>query len=139
MKVIIAGSRHINDRDLVFSVIAEMLRSSQITATEIVSGGASGVDQLGEEWAKQNNIPVKVFLAAWKDWAGLPKEKVLLREGVQGQYNALAGFNRNSEMAKYGESLLAIWDGKSHGTRHMIERMRMVGKPVTVFTVEGQQ
>ena len=46
MKVIIAGSRSITDATIVEKAINE----SGITITEMVCGGASGVDTLGEEW-----------------------------------------------------------------------------------------
>lgn len=43
-----------------------------------------------------------------------------------------AAFVRNNEMAFFADALLAIWDGKSPGTRHMINAMRELGKPVKV-------
>jgi len=83
--------------------------------TEIISGGAPGIDRLGELYAGANRIPCKVFSA---DWVA---------------YGRAAGPRRNLEMAKYGDALLAIWDGKSPGTRNMIETMTRAQKPTRVF------
>ena len=46
-----------------------------------------------------------------------------------------AGIIRNIEMGKYADRLLAVWDGESHGTKQMIDWMRLYGKPVTVITM----
>jgi len=74
--------------------------------TEVVSGGAQGVDRLGEEWAKLNSIPVKVYPADWE------------------RHGKAAGPIRNAEMSIYAGGLIAFWDGVSKGTAHMIDMMR---------------
>ena len=61
-------------------------------ATGIVSGGARGVDKLGEQIADEQHIPVTKFLADWDN------------------YGKGAGFIRNEEMAKYADELLAVWN-----------------------------
>ena len=114
MKVIIAGSRGITDYDTVWRAIKE----SKFTITEVVSGGANGVDKLGEKYAVRNDIPLKVFLADWK------KKK------------ASAGIIRNAEMAKYADALIAVWDGKSPGTKNMIEVAERKGLKVYVWKTQ---
>lgn len=99
MKTIVAGSRSIKDYNIVKSAIA----SCNWNITEVVCGTAPGVDKLGEKWAKENNIPIKYFPA---DWGG--------------PYKLKAGIVRNLEMANYADALIAIWDGESKGTKHMI-------------------
>ena len=101
MKLIIAGSRNIIDKEKVFNIIKENTKEWSIT--EIVSGNARGIDRIGEEYAKKNNILIKYFPAEWD------------------RYGRSAGYIRNAEMAKYADGLLAIWDGESKGTKHMIE------------------
>ena len=98
MKTIIAGSRNITD----FSTVCEAIDESGFQVTEVVSGKARGVDTLGEKWAKVVGVPVKEFPADWDT------------------HGRAAGYIRNKEMAKYGDRLVAIWDGKSSGTKHMI-------------------
>jgi hypothetical protein len=53
-----------------------------------------------------------------------------------GIYKRSAGIIRNIEMAKYAHALLALWDGKSKGTEHMILEMHRQGKPVHVYLVK---
>ena len=98
MRVIIAGSRFITKYDLVVDAVKE----SGFNITEVVCGASNGVDSLGERYAKENGIKLSYFYA---DWKGLGKR---------------AGNARNEQMGNYGEALIAVWDGKSPGTKHMI-------------------
>lgn len=116
MKVIIAGSRTIND----IKLITKAIEASQFDITEVVCGDAKGVDLLGSSWAHLNDIPVKHFPA---DWSNIKVKGAQIRENKYGKYNAKAGIMRNEEMAKYAGKnggLIAIWDGKSTGTANMI-------------------
>lgn len=101
MKVIIAGSRTITDPQ----VVADAVRKSGFQVTEVVSGCARGVDLLGSQWAAHNGIPWKAFPADWE------------------KHGKKAGYLRNVEMANYAEALIAVWDGESRGTKHMIDIM----------------
>lgn len=112
MKTIIAGSRSIMSYEKVAGIIDTYHEIKKIT--EVVSGGAQGVDTLGEVWAERNGIPVKQFLAEWD------------------VYGRSAGYRRNEEMGNYADYLLAIWDGNSRGTKHMIDYMKERGKPYSV-------
>ena len=107
MKVIIAGSRNIND----YKLIVDTIQSSGYTITEVVSGTAVGPDQLGERWARANNTPIKEMPADW------------IRHGNS------AGPQRNRAMAEYADAAIIIWDGQSRGTRNMIENMIRRKKP----------
>jgi len=113
MKTIIAGSRDIDDYDAIKTAVV----NSGYVITEVVSGKAKGVDKLGEKWATDNNVPVKEFPAYWNT------------------YGKTAGFRRNNEMAKYADALVAVWDGRSKGTRHMIETATREGLRVYVQVV----
>ena len=48
-------------------------------------------------------------------------------------YPRIAGFLRNNDMLSIATHLIAFWDGKSSGTKHMIEIAQMKGIPVWVF------
>lgn len=122
MKCIIAGSRTITDHIHIASAI---LISGWINdITEVVCGMARDVDLLGKQWADALKIPVKEMPAIW-------------REEVQGAYDPQAGYRRNIEMAKYADALIAVWDGQSDGTRHMIAVMRSLRKPVYIYVPDG--
>lgn len=108
MKTIIAGGRHyqFNDTD------REFLDTLEIT--EVVCGGATGADEGGRLWAISRGIPVKMFPADWKN------------------HGKAAGPIRNREMAEYCEQLVAFWDGKSRGTKNMIETAKRLGLRVFI-------
>ena len=114
MKVIIAGSRNIATPD----ALRDALADSGFDVSEVVSGGARGVDQLGEWWAAHEGLPVKVFKADWK------------------KHGRAAGPIRNRQMAEYADALLAIWDGESPGTKNMIEEAQKRGLKVHVHNSE---
>lgn len=116
MRVIIAGSRSIKEMD----VLKEAIRLSNYEITEVVSGGAGGVDSLGEEWALNNRIPCKAFPV----------------EGFEWEWSKKAGLDRNVRMAHYADALIAVWDGVSSGTKHMIDTMRALGKLVYVYVYD---
>ncbi len=99
MKTIIAGSRNITQLKIVESTIIR----SGFNISTVICGGAKGVDLLGEKWAKQHNILIEYYLANWN------------------KFGKKAGYLRNEEMAKNADSLIAIWDGISKGTEHMIK------------------
>lgn len=113
MKVIIAGSRNFRDYDTLRRVCTEYFM--ELNIIEIVSGNAIGADRLGEQFAFDIRIPVKKFPA---DWNG---------------YGPSAGVIRNCEMADYADILIAFWDGKSPGTKHMIKTAREKGLKVEVY------
>jgi len=85
--------------------------------TVVISGRARGADTLGEEWAKANNVPREVYPANWD------------------LYGKSAGFIRNKQMAEVAEALIALWDGSSKGTSHMINIARAKGIRVYIHYV----
>jgi len=110
MKVIIAGSRSINTMTTVERAIEE----SGFSLAEIISGSARGVDALAEQFAEKHGIPCKIVPAEWE------------------QYGRPAGLIRNAQMAAYADALIAIWDGQSVGTAHMIQAARKEGLRIHV-------
>lgn len=121
MKIIVAGSRNILDKKLIdkelFNFQAVLTDDKSCDNLEIVSGCARGPDSIGLELAKEYGWKTKEFPADWDK---------------HGKY---AGFKRNIEMAEYSNALLAFWDFKSRGTRHMIEQAINRGLIVKVVRV----
>jgi len=109
--MIIAGSRSIND----YPRIVKILEKHKHEITEIVCGLAAGVDNLGKRYSEINKIPLKVFPAEWE------------------KHGKSAGYKRNLQMAEYADALIAVWDGKSKGTKHMIDIMQKKLKPVFIY------
>ena len=117
MKLIIAGSRTIED----YKVLLKAINHFKLTdIREIVSGVARGADLLGEQYGEENGIHVEQFHAKWK------------------AYGKSAGFRRNKQMGHYGDALLALWDGKSKGTAHMVNIMNEYKKPVWIYRIDGK-
>lgn len=114
MKLIVAGSRSITDYNLVKHSIETLIKDQNLTISTIISGTARGVDSLGERWAREHNIPISRFPAKWKEL---------------GKY---AGIKRNEEMVENADMLLACWDLKSSGTKHIISYASKVNIPVFV-------
>ncbi|HIZ54736.1 MAG TPA: DUF2493 domain-containing protein [Firmicutes bacterium] len=104
MKVAVIGSRslHIN--------IAPFLPPE---TTMLISGGASGIDRQAEICARANHIPIRVFLPDYRRYP--PKIAPLLR---------------NQQIVAACDLVLAIWDGRSRGTKYTIEYAQKIGKPV---------
>lgn len=98
MKTIISGSRGITD----IAIVREAVKKSGFEISQVLSGTARGVDRLGERWAEENGVPVRKCPADWS------------------KHGKRAGILRNVFMAEEADALIAIWDGKSRGTGHMI-------------------
>lgn len=116
MKVIIAGGRDFNDEYFMFTTLHDLWNNHiEIKDVEIVSGGAYGADFLAEKYAKENGYKLKVIKANWNE------------------FGKSAGPIRNSQMADYADALIAFWDGKSKGTKNMIETAKKKGLKVKIF------
>lgn len=113
MKTIIAGCRDFTDIHLLKKQL-DYYREHTNSITEIVSGGATGADAMGEAYALLNGIPIKGFPANWS------------------KHGKAAGPIRNKEMAEYADCLIAFWDGKSRGTKNMIDTMNKLKKPTYI-------
>ena len=108
-KVVIAGTRRFRNYELLLQVIQDSL----IPITEVVSGAEpSGVDALGERYARENNLPLSQAPADWD------------------KYGKAAGFIRNKEMAEYADAAIVICVNSSPGSMDMIRQMKALGKQV---------
>lgn len=115
MKCIIAGSRTIDE----YETVKQAILDSQFQIEMVISGGARGVDQFGERWAKENGIPVQQFLPDWR------------------KYGKAAGCIRNQTMAEFtgkeGGLVVLIRD-QSKGSTHMLNIAKKIG--MQIFIVE---
>lgn len=102
-KIIIAGGRDFNDYELLKEKCSYYLKDKGKEVT-IISGTAKGADTLGEKFASEMGYEIERHPADWD------------------KYGKRAGYLRNEEMAKSdADALIAFWDGKSKGTKHMID------------------
>lgn len=127
LRIIIAGSRDFDDYGLLLETINGYFCDMNYTdiidfpkQVKFISGTARGADKLGEQAAHIYGYEVIRFPA---DWDGLGKR---------------AGYVRNAEMAKFAVAdgnygvLIAFWDGKSKGTKHMIDLAEKYGLEVHI-------
>ena len=115
MKIVIAGSRSFHD----YQLLCQTLAPERHRITQVITGGARGADQLGYRWAWKHAVRHQCFRADWE------------------RFGKAAGVRRNHQMAQAGDMLLAFWDGRSAGTRHMISCMEQLSKPVVVVRVDA--
>jgi len=105
MKTIIAGSRQIEDTEALAKTIAD----AGWDIEQVVSGTCRGVDVMGEEWGKSNDVDVRQFPADWLT------------------HGRIAGELRNRDMANYADGLILLWDGKSPGASCMLREANKAG------------
>lgn len=108
MKVAVIGSRSITSYPL------EKVIPSDVT--EIISGGARGVDALAREYALAHGIPLTEIRP---DYA---------------RYGKSAPLRRNEEIVARADLVIALWDGQSSGTAHVINQCKKIGKPFSLIT-----
>jgi hypothetical protein len=115
-KVIVAGSRGFSDYTLLRAKLDALLagKLADGATVTIVSGGARGADTLGERYAEERGLTCLVMPADWD------------------RHGRSAGYKRNEEMANVANALVAFWDGRSPGTKHMIDIARQRGLAVRV-------
>ena len=107
MKVAVIGSRELEIKDFSQYLPPEV--------NEIVSGGARGIDLCAREYCKQHNIKLKEFLPDYK------------------KYGRSAPLRRNIRIIEYSDLVLAFWDGKSRGTKFVIDNCKKMGIPIMVY------
>ena len=114
LSTIVAGDRNFTDYAFVEECLLE-IQSEDWEFSEIVSGGARGVDFLGEQFAREHGIEVRVFEAQWE------------------RYGRGAGPIRNDEMAQHAQALVAFPSPGSKGTKSMIAIAKGKGLLVKVI------
>ena len=111
-RIIVAGGRDFNDKFLMALALERRIASGD----EIVNGMCkTGADNLARQYAIHYNHPVKEFPPDWD------------------RFKTAAGPMRNRQMAEYGNVLIAFWDGKSRGTKGMIDLALKNGCEVHVY------
>ncbi len=107
MKIAVIGSRSITE--------ANLTRFIPDYATEIISGGAKGVDTLAREYALANNLKLTEILPDYK------------------KYGRYAPLKRNITIVTNANLVIAFWDGKSRGTKFVIDTCENNFIPILVL------
>jgi predicted Rossmann fold nucleotide-binding protein DprA/Smf involved in DNA uptake len=113
LKVIVAGGRDFEN----YNLLAEKLDIlfSKTADVVIVSGMAKGVDSLAVKYAEENKLRVSEFPANWN------------------KFGNASGFRRNVEIARFADACVCFWDGKSAGTKHMIDTAKRMNLKLRVI------
>lgn len=119
-RVIVAGSRNLDDYALVCKTLDPIFAPLPKDDTVILSGTARGADTLGERYASEHGYTVVRYPADWDT------------------HGRRAGIIRNEQMALDATHLVAFWDSISKGTRHMIAAASGRGIDVWVIRFEAQ-
>lgn len=122
LRVVVAGSRTFNNYAIVEKTLNKFIKEHPNNRITIVSGTARGADQLGEQYARDKSILLKRFPAQWE------------------QFGKRAGFLRNIQMLDYIDTsdcdsfIIAFWDGKSNGTKQLIDNAKKRNIPYQIIT-----
>ncbi|MBQ2886036.1 MAG: DUF2493 domain-containing protein [Alphaproteobacteria bacterium] len=117
-RVIIAGGRDFDDYEYMSTKLNNLFKDQNVfnnQAIKVISGMAKGADTLGIRYADEHKMTKILFPANWK------------------AYPRIVGFLRNTDMLSIATHLIAFWDGKSNGTKHMIDIAQEKGIPVWIF------
>ena len=124
MKLGITGSRSITDFDFIpyfrmqdkdFRAFCRRHGLGRRKITEVITGGARGIDTLAFQAAEALGIRNLQFLPDRAKFRG----KMILK----------AFQARNEQIVDCCDVLLAVWDGKSRGTKNTLTYARKVNKP----------
>ena len=117
-RLVVAGCRDYSDYSVASIEIEKHIQTLDVNCSVIiVSGCAEGADKLGERYASEHNLTVERFPAEWD------------------KYGKYAGPRRNAQMAKVADGVLVFWDGKSRGTKNMIENAKKANKPCVIINI----
>jgi len=108
MKIAVVGSRnsHVN---------IEKYMPKNVNL--IISGGASGIDNLAESYAQKHDIPILIISPDYK------------------KYGKLAPLKRNEEIVDKADIVIAFWDMQSKGTEHVINYAKSKNKKVILHKI----
>lgn len=109
MKVAIIGSRSLEVKNLGKYMPNDV--------TEIVSGGAKGIDKCAEDYAKTHGIKLTVFLPEYE------------------KYGKAAPLKRNLQIIDYCDLVIAFWEGKSKGTKYVIDNCKNKNKKIEIILI----
>lgn len=120
MKLGIVGSRGFKDLSLVHKFLSLILEEMNKYERElvIVSGGAKGPDYEGEKFADKNGLKKIIHIPDWSKGKG-------------------AGIERNSDIIKDSDFVIAFWDFSSRGTLDSINKAKKQNKLLCVVGETG--
>jgi len=110
----IAGSRELTTHNTKFvsKSLADFFLENEVT--RVISGGARGVDTIAERSAEVLNIDTMIIRP----------------ENPKIKYSYL---ERNKTIVDNSDKILVFWDGKSRGSKFVIDYCKAIAKPYRVY------
>lgn len=133
-RLAVVGSRKYQDMDTVTKYL-DSIRKEYGDFVLICGMEETGADGLGYRYAQANGLTIEEYPAPWDN---LEVPGAVVRMNTYGRpYNVRAGFIRNTEMAERCTHVIAFWDGKSPGTKHMLETCKKLGRKMKVYIINS--
>jgi len=110
MRIAVVGSRNIS--------VVDLERYLPWNTSQIISGGARGVDTCARQYALSHGIEYVEYL---------PEYNI---------YGRSAPIKRNEKIIGHSDIVLAFWDGKTRGTKYVIDRCKKLGVEVRVYILQ---
>lgn len=118
MNITIGGCRDFDDYDIFKKFVGECVKSINTPEKVIIlSGHCSGADEMAERFAKECGLALEIFPAEWK------------------KYGKAAGPKRNKEMVEKSDIIIAFWDGKSKGTKNLIDLAKKKDIQIKIYNI----
>lgn len=132
--LLIFGGRDFTDEASCTLEIGAFMEKHDLTPdnTIIIEGGANGADKLAKDVCEEMGFTVETMEADWNDMS----EPCRIKYNQYGQYNALAGMKRNSEMVDIATHAIGFWDGMSKGTEDSIKKIEAKRIPFELVMYE---
>jgi YspA, cpYpsA-related SLOG family len=139
LKILICGSRIIKDYHFVRQWCDDIVSREQYERVipnkllEVISGNGTGADSLGERWAKERKLALRLFQPNWSNLNPSLETVVEAADSKGRRYNRLAGINRNSRMVEYiseykPDAICVAFDlNESQGTKDTIKKAKKAG------------
>ncbi|MBQ6706027.1 MAG: DUF2493 domain-containing protein [Clostridia bacterium] len=114
-RIVVAGCRDYDNyyeaEEYIDSCISDM---KSVCEFLFISGGCRGADALGERYAREHGYEIERYPAEWE------------------KYGRAAGPMRNRKMAEIADFIICFWDGKSRGTKAIIDFATALNRPVRI-------
>ena len=119
MKVAIIGSRTFTDYLKFETQLKKCLLENNLTITQVISGGAEGVDTMARKYAKDNKINLLEIKPQYNKYKQDEKRK--------------APLDRNLDIAKECDIMIAFIQNNSSGSLHAVSCALKLNKKVYKF------
>ena len=110
MRIAIIGSRNKN--------IENLEKYLPDSISEIISGGAKGIDTTAKNYALAHQIKLTEFLPEYS------------------KYGKSAPLKRNQEIVNASDLIIAFWDGQSRGTKYAIDYAISLDKEIKIVILK---